>query len=146
MQGSIEEVQAGWSSAREELSKLSNAYVELSKELAKSGIRMNMLEKQLRQLKKQNGTENESSRDSLRAKDGRKANEADAENTSEVKVPSEVKNASKRRYEPKPEETDPAGARPADPQSAKITPGPSDPDIMKEWEQWQEPKEWQGGS
>lgn len=52
LQNSIDEVRVGWADNRKEMTRLTNAYLELVKEMGKYTIRMNMLENQLKQLKK----------------------------------------------------------------------------------------------
>ncbi len=50
MQESISEVRTGWSEAKKEMTKLTNAYIDLTKEIGKYSVRLNMLESKLSQL------------------------------------------------------------------------------------------------
>ena len=125
VQGSIDEVREGWSAAKDELARLTNAYGELAKELGKYTIRLNMLENQLGQAKKLS-----SRLDAVQAE------------ISGMKENSEAVTA----LEPK----DSAAAIGSKDSAVVIEKqatqkaGPSlDPDKLKEWQEWKEPKEWQ---
>lgn len=47
LRGDIAEIREGWSENKKEMSRLTNVYMELLKEINKFGIRLNMIEKQL---------------------------------------------------------------------------------------------------
>ena len=153
LQNSIDEVRVGWTENKKEVARLTNAYLELTKELGKYSIRMNMLENQLKQLKKPAAKEESASR-------GQSAP------NKEPKEISYIEGISNRQEVP-------PGSNPSEPDAARKfkvfgideagaerevkktaenqkdsepekKPGYSlDPEKLKEWEEWQEPKEWQ---
>lgn len=129
IQGSVDEIREGWSATKDELAKLTNAYGELTKELGKYTIRLNMLEDRLAQAKKRS-----SRLDAVHAevKETQELNEnreaKKAEESSELKEAKELKDM---------KEVATGGKRPGE---------SLEPEKLKEWQEWKEPKEWQESS
>lgn len=135
LQNSVDEVRMGWSENKKEMARLTNAYLELTKELGKYSVRMNMLENQLRQLKKPVSRDGTASREqAAHDKETVTAAGDDAKpvienrNEPEEHVISESRNAAFQEKGQK---------LPKKPVTSL------DPEKLKEWEEWQEPKEWQ---
>jgi archaellum component FlaC len=137
LQHRVDEVRDGASATKEELTKLTNAYNQLNRELAKYTIRLNMLESQLGQAKKTGSRLDELSNEIKALK--------------EVKVPKEVKTPETvfEQNEDVPDESTKTVLKQEVPASGKTTEklplASLDPDKLKEWEEWEEPKEWQEG-
>lgn len=128
LQGSVDEIREGWSDTKKELAKLTNSYERLNRELGKYTIRLNMLENQLGQSKVPVIRTDEISREPK---------------TQAAKVPVSV-NSDNVKNQNAEELTKPAIFKEAKPpQKPTLS---LDPDKLKEWEEWKEPKEWQGGS
>ena len=123
LQGSIGEVREGWSATREELARLNNAYGELTKELAKYVIRMNMLESQLGHAK------------TLSSRlDALQSEIRDLKGVTKVEGVTKAEGDTLEPVVLKEEKTE---------QKIGLT---LEPDKLKEWQEWKEPKEWQEGS
>lgn len=137
LQRRMDEVREGSSATKEELAKLTNAYDHFSKELAKYSIRLNMLESQLGQAKKTSSRLDELS--------------------SEIKALKEVKRSDTVLMAPAVlEQKDAAldeNTKPGVKQESTNVVKPAekpalsslDPEKLKEWEEWEEPAEWQEG-
>jgi hypothetical protein len=133
LQHRMDEVREGSSATKEELTKLTNAYDQLNRELAKYTIRLNMLESQLGQAKKTTSRLDELSNEVKALKEVNKP-----ENALEQKeaVPDE----SARTILKQEAATATTGKPVEKPPLASL-----DPDKLKEWEEWEEPEEWQEG-
>ena len=118
MQGDMDEMRAGWSSAREELVKMSNSVDELKRELVKQAFHMNMLENRMAQLKKTGGRPETAN--------GEKPEYASVQKQESGTVP-------------KPETQ--TVERPETAAASSL-----EPDRLKEWQEWQEPEEWRESS
>jgi hypothetical protein len=119
LQRRLDELKEGSLATKEELAKLTNAYNRLGKDLGKYEIRLNLLESLVGQLKRQ---------------DIRAENRKDQAAQSAGSGPAQME----ERPQAAAPEQPPAGTPP------KKAAQPSlDPDRLKEWEDWEEPKEWQ---
>jgi hypothetical protein len=137
LQRRMDEVKEGSSVTKEELAKLTNAYDHFNKELAKYSIRLNMLENQLGQARRTNSRLDELSSEIKALRDVKRPNaalitpaaveqeEAVLDEDAKVVLKQETSNI-----------VNPTG---------KPTLASLDPDKLKEWEEWEEPKEWQEG-
>ena len=134
LQNNVDEVRAGWAENKKEMARLTNAYLELVKEMGKYTIRMNLLENQLKQLKKP-ALKNESANRGQPVQDNVIAEiEGDTKPAAESYKDSNERGRSKSRNE----------ALQQTEEKAPKTPGSSlNPEKLREWEEWQEPKEWQ---
>ncbi|HEX2945065.1 MAG TPA: hypothetical protein VHT96_03840 [Clostridia bacterium] len=191
LQSSVDEVRVGWSENKKEMARLTNAYLELVKEMGKYTIRMNMLENQLKQLKKPAARDDSANREQAAVSGNgdenidyaspsrHKASEPEAvskfkaididsmegipgtrrfSRTNAPKMPvsahesndmpvgaDNIKPAIDDRKEPE-EHTLPESRNAVSQQKdqkAPKKPGASlDPEKLKEWEEWQEPREW----
>lgn len=134
LQGSVDETREGLSEIKMELSKLTNAYIDLTKEMSKYSIRLNMMESQLVHLKKSRGRPDLPGRETA-GDENRISQKSDmpggaavsAEASSVSKPPSEQNTLHDIQLETPPVK--------------KVL--SLDPDKLKEWEEWKEPKEWQ---
>ncbi len=175
MQDNISEIRTGWTETKNEMSRLMNAYSAMSKELSKYSIRINMLEGKLNQLNKPlrktgivkdntgiskkffdepvvpveqptgnmpDGHDEKSSvsmpdghteRSSLSMPDGHDHTTADQLSVETSAVPQAERSS---------------GHIPSEnsgvPAAKKATPD-LDPEAMKMWEEWKEPREWTEG-
>lgn len=153
IQGSIEEIREGLSGAKKEISGLTNGYMELVKEINKSGVRLNMIENQLKHINKSGGTVKtathiskndmaelreeqklgietgtasygDKTAEGLPLTPGKTTDESSATGDSSGKNNESTKQG---------KDTKPSGQQPSS----------VEPDKMKEWEEWKGPKEWQ---
>lgn len=158
LQGSVEEVRAGWTETRKEMSRLTNAYMDMKREMDKYSIRLNMLERQPGQAKRP-GRRDAASRDTEnRDTMGRTAAAADTPGNQPPDLTGKSSEYTARLPDltgKSPEYTAPSPdltAKPSVPEPAEPAakpekkPSPSlDPEKLKVWEEWKEPKEWQEG-
>jgi hypothetical protein len=152
MQGSIAEIREGLSGVKKEISGLTNGYIELIKEINKFGIRLNMIENQLKQAKKSGSpvkttahiNKNEMAEPWEDQKTGVESGTDQYEDeTTESKAIASYKTAdepsapaeSSGKKKTSKQERD---AKPSGQQHLSV-----DPDKIKEWEEWKGPKEWQ---
>lgn len=122
IQSSIDEVREGWSAAKDELFKLTNAYGQLNRELEKYSIRLNMLESQLGQAKKLSSRQD--------------AINTEIRETKGFKEPQETRETKDHKEASKAKDI-------GDTKPANIASQSLEPDKLKEWIEWKEPKEWQ---
>lgn len=161
LQNGVDEVRAGWSGNRKEMARLTNAYLELVKEIEKCTIRMDLLENQLKQLKKPAARDESADRGQAAPDTEHKTSETDAVSKFKAIGNDETEGIPGTRQfageDPKPviENKKKPGknnaseiqdtALPQKEQKPAKKPGSSlDPEKLKEWEEWQEPREWQG--
>lgn len=154
IQSNIDEVREGWSATKDEMTKLSNSYGELTKELGKYAIRLSMLESQLGQMKKLNSRldilnneikalkddiKNESSEDNVEKLQNQKEKtlSEDLGEILEPRISQAVEPPALQSFDPEP--------LPENKVARKATPS-LEPDMLKEWLEWKEPKEWKENS
>jgi hypothetical protein len=138
MQGSIAEIREGLSAAKREISRLANVYMELAKEAGKNGIRLNNIESRLKQVEKAgdvndivpHGVETGTAQNEGKTAEGNALAPGKTPG-----VPSTVGETAKKTGISVRQRND---AKPPDQK-----PAPVDPDKIKEWEEWEGPKEWQ---
>jgi len=148
LQNSVDEVRVGWSENKKEMTRLTNAYLELVKEMGKYTIRMNMLENQLKQLRKpavkeeaasywQSAPDSEPKATPARHKPAKpEADIAAVEGENHKVTEGKEKKDGRNGFEN-------PGAILRNEEKPAIKPGSSlDPEQLKEWEEWQEPEEW----
>jgi len=146
IQGNVEEIRESWKSAREEIARLNNSYNELSKEFVKHSIQLNVLEKKLDQGKKLSkrleyiNNEVEALKEAL--KEGIKdkvtiLKEFNDDEVSSTEVSSINESTETEVLSVKGEMSAKAIALEKNEPSLE-------PDKLKEWQEWKEPKEWQG--
>ena len=147
VQGSVDEIREGLSSTKEELSKLTNAYVQLNRELGKYSIRLNMLENGLGQTKRSSSKRsavNDSVGEIKERSDAREVKKAGEMNTTSNIKENDKLNKLNDKLNDLTDEKELNNIKDATPPVKKI--GESlDPDKLKEWQEWKEPKEWQEG-
>lgn len=166
MQDNISEIRAGWNETKNEMARLINAYSSMSKELSKYTIRMNMLENKLNQLSVKyavSGRTTDKSDDvvhdpetALQSQKGISV----AGNAAAESWPGRVTDQKARKTEAakqdagQPSDAATASKQPAEAAAADNTGGQQakkaapqlDPEAMKIWEEWKEPREWiEGG-
>ncbi len=127
IQDNISELSAGWTETKNELSRLMNAYSAMSKEISKYSIRLNMLENKLRQMNaplRRTGTD-----------------EANIPGEVLINIPQEHQATADR-----PTAGSNVKESSIDAAAEKKSAPSLDPEAMKMWEEWNEPKEWiEGG-
>lgn len=170
LQGSLDEARAGWSTTKDELAKLTNAYDELNRELGKYTIRLSMLENQLGNAKKLSSRLDALNNEVMALKVPEELKKTKYSETAlEAKVSNAVnKNKSMEKageiigtvepvkiVEPAEPSESVETVKPNKPvkpvvpavrKSAQKTALSLEPDKLKEWQEWKEPKEWQEGS
>ncbi|MGE5613057.1 MAG: hypothetical protein ACM3XR_01505 [Bacillota bacterium] len=161
MQGSIAEIRESLSGVKKEISRLANVYMELAKEVDKYGIRLNIVENRLKQAEKTGSAVRAAARIDKNAAGQNEEQKTGAGNSAvpygdetgggNTAAPGKTPDASStdassavdglaaktevstnRGNEPKPAERKPSQK-----------PSSVDPDKMKEWEEWEGPREWQ---
>ena len=121
VQDNIGEIRTGWIEAKKEMAKLTNAYIELTKEINKYSIRLNMLENKINQLNNPY----------------RKIESMPSEICADNIKPDDLTNSEKPdRKGSTTEAIQENSSGPKQPSTSL------DPAALKAWEEWQEPKEW----
>ncbi|NLK86303.1 MAG: hypothetical protein GX279_02280 [Clostridiaceae bacterium] len=127
LQEDINEISTGWSGTKKELARMTNAYMDMSRELGKLSLRLNLVENKLKEISNPYKSavviaEDKASESTAMPEQG----SAPDVNKSGLETRSSLSEGL-----PKPSEN----------------PGLSlDPEARKIWEEWQEPKEWSEGS
>ena len=152
LQGSVDEIREGWSETRKEMARLINAYVELKKDIDKSLIRLDMLERQFGQTKR-SGRKPEILPASAPIKEPVQENQKESipresltKEASQMKVPpKEVSpKESLPKEVPQKEVAQKEAAQKETLQRENPVGSTLAPEKLLEWEEWKEPKEWQG--
>ena len=143
IQGSVDEVRANWSAARDELMTLSKAYGELAKELGKYTIRLNMLENRLEQTKKLSKRLDVLNSEVMEIKEtGEPEKKIIPKHTGTASESKKSITINKNKTaEIAGETSEPIVTqeeKPAHKDNQSL-----EPDSFKKWQEWKEPKEWQ---
>ena len=158
LQGSVEEIREGWTEARREMSQLTNAYLELKKEIDKYSIQLGMVKNQLDQNKRQlnqdkrltRGREiimckEEAKQKLVSQKESLPHDSINENTTSEDSIKEDTIKEDVINEDTKAEDIIVEDIIKETPKEENPPPGSTlDPEKLQEWENWEEPKQWQG--
>lgn len=143
LQGDVDEIKEGWKAIRDELSKLTNAYGQLNRELGKYSIRLKMLESQPGQSKKPAGRRDTVNAEVREIKEYDAAQEAKGVGEPEdLKKPKDTVTTLESKDTAAVVESKDSIVVNENKATQKSSPS-LEPDKLKEWQEWKEPKEWQ---
>jgi hypothetical protein len=154
LQEKIDEINTGWTGTKKELARMTNAYADLSRELGKLSLRLNLLENKIREISNPYRSAvivagDKVGDSSVRGDTGRSPEDASYSPVPEHGSAPAEHVQDPENQKPAAEEAGKSSEKPAAEKTGKPSekPGSSlDPEARKIWEEWQEPREWTEGS